>query len=91
MATCSPSAIKTGLQGLGTFVKKSGTQVIFSSRFPVEGSNTGRNTWAESINTWLVPWLVNILGVFWWNGLHSTRHAGIRWESSFSAREDSLC
>lgn len=69
---------------------ESGAQVTFSSTLPVEGTNIRRNRWAESINTWLVS-----LPAFWgfWqcNGLCSTRHASIRWDSSFSAREESLC
>lgn len=65
---------------------ESGAQVTFSSTLPVEGNNIRRNRWAESIHTLLHGWCH--CQHF---GLCSTRHAGIRWDSSFSAREESLC
>lgn len=45
-------------RALGHVIRESGAQVIGSSRFPVEGSNTGRNRWAECIYAWFHGWWI---------------------------------
>lgn len=53
MATFSPRMIKKDFRVLECLVRESEAQVVISSMLPVEGSDIGRNRWAESIITWL--------------------------------------
>ena len=55
-AMCSPRAIKRDFRTLGWLVMESGAQVIFSPLLPVAGSDIGRNSHIQSINTWLCGW-----------------------------------
>jgi len=55
-AACTPRAIKRDFSSWGLLVMEFRTQVIFSSLLPAVGSDTGRNRWAWSTNTWLHGW-----------------------------------
>jgi len=53
VAMNSQRAIERDFRALGWLVRESRAQVTFSSLLLVAGSDTGRNRWAQSVNTWL--------------------------------------
>lgn len=71
----------------------SGAQVTFSSVLPVEGNNTGRNRWAESISAQLLAGVIaKILGFLTMQ--LAMQHQGCCipwWNVSFLLGEESLC
>ena len=64
-ATRRPRPIERDFRALGQLGRGSGAQVVFSSVLPVAGSDTGRNSRTQSVNTWLRGWCQGQnLGVF---------------------------
>jgi len=72
VAVRSPRVIKRDFRALGQLVRESGAQVIFSALLPVVGNDIGRNSWAQSINTWLRGWCCHHHFGFFDNGMAYT-------------------